>query len=446
MNLLYCTIDHASPIDQFEIARLRTCFNVTVITPGDAGPALAGPPAQTMQHGKHFYACMRLWVKVCTLLAALPASNIAQRFAERNVYQKSSLLTHFINAIWKIKLAPAVNAHLPNFAKLAYLFPFGKRSARDLIDACQPDLVLYNSLVVTAYPFIALLKQCKTQHIQRVANVRSWDNPYYLQFDSSADRYLVWSEFMAHTISASQHGLKLDAVAWGPNILKNFYDPGSAYCRTPRAADSAINIGYAAAFGEAHAGLAEFRLISRIANFLNSHGVRCTVLYRPYPTVAIEQFLAHQESEHVELCCIDANIVDRYGDGRELIRFGTPLEKKRFLDACDLFLSLGTTFTLEAIIHGAPVIHYFLPAEKRLSADEHLIFNRVEITCDHFDSYFAACVESITTATELIGCIHKMQSSASNHAELLARIGLDNLDSDAQLERLKKPWPHSQAG
>jgi len=446
MNLLYCTIDRDSPIDQFEIDRLKNHFNVTVITPASIRPAQVGDAAQTLPHGKLFYAGMRLWIKVCTLLAALPVSNIAQRFSERNVYQKSRLLTHFINAIWKLKLRPSINTRLPNFARLAYLYPFGKHRAQQVIDACKPDLVLYNSLVVTAYPFIGLLKQCKAQKIQRVANVRSWDNPYYLQFDSTADRYLVWSEFMARTISDSQHSLKLDAVSWGPNILKNFYDPSTAYSRDKGAPDGAINIGYAAAFGETTAALAEFRLISKIANFLNSHGVRCNVLYRPYPTVATEAFLVHKESEHVSLRGIDATIVDRYGDGRELIRFGTPLEKKNFLDCCDLFLSLGTTFTLEAIIHGAPVIHYFLPAEKRQSADEHLIFNRVEITCDHFDSYFAHCVQYITTAAELIACIHKMKSSATNHDELLDRIGLACLVSDAPLERLKMPWLTGQTG
>lgn len=443
MNLLYCTIDRDSPIDQFEIDRLKNFFDVTVITPDGTGQTHAGAPLQTLRHGKMFYAGMRLWVKACTLLAALPVSNIARRFSERNVYQKSRLLTHFVNAIWKMKLTPSINARLPNFATLAYLYPFGKSGAKQVIAACKPDLVVYNSLVVTAYPFIALLKECQAQQIQRVANVRSWDNPYYLQFDSTADRYLVWSAFMAHTISASQHGLTLDAVAWGPNILKNFYEPSSRYSRTNGA--GALTIGYAAAFGETTAGLAEFRLIGKIANFLNSNGVRCKILYRPYPTVATELFLAHQEGDAVELCGIDANIVDRYGDGRELIRFGTPQEKKRFLDSCDLFLSLGTTFTLEAIIHGAPVIHYFLPAEKRQSADEHLIFNRVEITCDHFDSYFAHCVEYITTAAELIASIHKMRSSASDHEELLSRIGLAALVSDAPLARLQTPWQHGQA-
>jgi hypothetical protein len=433
MKILYCTNEPLSPVDAGEIARLRQGAEVTVACCSDSNRDPSDTAVVVIRSAAWRRRFTSLWLKVCVLISRLPHSNIARRFPERNVYQ-GWLAARVGNLSWRLRSLRGAGERLPRFATLARLLPLGW-DATDRSRVFEADVVVYNSLLIMSADFLPLLRLLQRRGTFLLANVRSWDNPYYVQFDSRADGYLVWSEHMADSIRNAQ-GIDATFAAWGANILKSFHEAPKTDRRAigaPRAPGK--NIGYAAAFGDDIVTYAEYEYICDLANRLNEGGVACRILYRPYPTVEPARLRALRNQENVLICDIDAAVLDRYGDGREMIRYGSPEEKQGFLNSCAAFLSLGTTFTLEAFMHGTPVVHFYLPPEARTGKHEALIFNRIEITCDHFFDYFPGVVEFTRSFPELIAALaHGIAAHAKSG--LLDRLGIHHLDAAPDLTTL----------
>jgi hypothetical protein len=249
-----------------------------------------------------------------------------------------------------------------------------------------------------------------------------------VQFDSSADFYLVWSEFMAGILERTHKIARSKCISWGPNILKNFYNLKANFVNYDNNLNNKITIGYAAAFGDDIVSIAEFRFICNLSKYLNNNGLQCKFLFRPYPTIKPDFLMQEVAIDcNVSISTIESIEVDRFGDKREFIKFGSPEERMHFLISCDLFLSIGTTFTLEAAINQSKIIHLFIPKIKRKTADEELIFNRIEITCDHFHDYFDECLVYCDSVEYLKKIIIDRLNVNQNLDKLMYRIGVDNL-------------------
>jgi hypothetical protein len=139
------------------------------------------------------------------------------------------------------------------------------------------------------------------------------------------------------------------------------------------------------------------------------------------------------QDDGVDICEIFSDPVDRYGDGREIIRFGSPEERHSFLESCSIFLSLGTTFTLEALVHGLDVLHLYIPPQSRSTSEEFSIFQRVEITCDHFFDYFTSKIEFIPTKEIFYKRVAELNNFICNQSQGLDRVGLDHLYDEITL-------------
>lgn len=432
MKILYCTNEPTSPIDRQEIARLQAVGDVMIVCASDSQTSEGqingeAPRLVRLQSGPRRRKAIGLWLKLLTLVSRLPHSRIGERFPERNIYQKSRLLQQAINLAWKLKRIAAINRLLPRFSTLAYYLPFRRFEIEHRTEVLSADMIVYNSLPIMSADFLPLVIEMRKRGARRVANVRSWDNPYYVQFDSSATDYLVWSDFMAKTVGNAQKTSTGTFHSWGPNILRTFVD-------APRTADASVkgepgilNIGYAAAFGDTIVTLIEYKLMLQIAARLRAENVAFQILYRPYPTVDVRLFEAAGQDPDIVLCDIGSPALDRYGDGRETIRYGSPEEKMRFLNSCDVFLSLGTTFTLEALLQGTPIVHFYLPDPARETPEAKLVFNRIEVTCDHFFDYLAGAVDFIESYEDLGRLLRQRKATASANGVLFGRLGIEFL-------------------
>lgn len=428
MKMLYCTNEPESPIDQAEIARLRSIGQVIVVCANDSPHEQGATDLVRLSCSPSRRKMTVLWFKLLMLISRLPDSNSAYRFPERNIYYKSWLFRTVINLIWKVKRVKAVNRLLPRFSTLAGLLPIRSFDVERRAEVLSADAVIYNSLPIMSGDFLPLVLHLRKCGARTIANVRSWDNPYYVQFDSAASDYLVWSAFMADSIVKAQGVEGVGFHGWGPNILKSFYDSqpitGASVARSP----GIINIGYAAAFGDGITTFWEYRLVVEIAARLKEQGLACRILFRPYPTIDAGRFDI-QGAQDIVMCDINSPAVDRYGDGREMIRYGSPEEKRRFLNSCDVFLSLGTTFTLEAVLQGTPAVHFYLPDAERSSPEEKKVFTRMGSTGDHFSDYFPGAIDFVESYEALARALASPSAGIPGKDLLLRRLGIDLLSA-----------------
>lgn len=425
MRIFYCTNEPENPVDIEEIHRLEATAKVTVVSSSETHIILNGSFVK-VRMSLWIRRLIQFWLQICILFARLPNNSIATRFPERNVYKKTKLVTGIINVIWTIKIKPSINIFLPNYSTLA-LFPFRFAALFSKRNGFSEDVVIYNSLFINVIDFMFFLTRMRKSGAKLIANVRSWDNPYYIQFDSAADYYLTWSEHMDRSIEQSQILKSKSFIHWGPNQFRKFWQgPASEGAFIERKGE-ALEVGYAAAFGDSIITFAEYNYICDLAVQLRNEGVNLRILYRPYPTVDPQMLISKRREESVIVCGINSQTSDRYGDGREIIRFGSHLEKKAYLNSCDVFLSIGTTFTAEAFLHGTPIIHFYLPEKERIGEDAILFFKRIEITCVHFFDYFPGAIPFVESIDDLRLTLLNDQSKSISRETLLERLGIEEL-------------------
>ena len=86
------------------------------------------------------------------------------------------------------------------------------------------------------------------------------------------------------------------------------------------------------------------------------------LIIRPYPTTTLNELLDLSKIENVQIYTIPSAKIDRFGNGKELKFFIE--ERLRFLSQGRIFLSLGTSFTIE-VIANIPIIHLVLNEERK---------------------------------------------------------------------------------
>jgi hypothetical protein len=173
----------------------------------------------------------------------------------------------------------------------------------------------------------------------------------------------------------------------GSRIFDDFHNIGFNKYHDNQSQRGEITIGYACAYGKELLGDAEIQLIKLIAEKSLRDNSQQRFIIRPYPTAEIAQYLSLLELPNVDIQAIEGEQLLRYKFSEERINFGSPAERLCFLQKCDVFMSLATSFTVEAAIFGLPIFHYYLDEESRFTENEKLIFERIDI-CDHILNYF----------------------------------------------------------
>ena len=184
MSIIYCSIEPNNPIDLIEIERLSKEAKVIVVTTFEGHIENTNNRVRFLNPVSYGYSILKVWLKLATLICRLPESNIAKRFQERNIYQESIILTFVSNLFWDIRKIRWINKNLPRYSSLIYALPWEILEKMDDPEVSCADTIVYNSLHIVSANFIPLIKRMKKNGVKTVANVRSWDNPYYITFDT----------------------------------------------------------------------------------------------------------------------------------------------------------------------------------------------------------------------------------------------------------------------
>jgi hypothetical protein len=389
----YLTEDSSNTKEKNELNYLRAIGRVVVVTRG-AAPIAEGTRGikrlELPSQPSWYVSALFLWTKICFLLCRLVESQTVRRFPERNSYTGQPWARWLVNRIWPAKRIGAVNRLLPGYETL-YLAPFRfarlfVRDKKRSVERFQ-RIVVHDALILRLTGFTPFILMARCQGFRTVANVKSWDNPFYSQFIESASGYLTWSESMWGDVRRLHRVGRATHHVWGPRPFFEFANATrSGIGRSSRATGTLV-LGYAAAYCDTLMAAHEVKVIYRIAEELSARGAEVKILFRPYPIVPTSSYDALRGLPNIEVADIPGPVSDRYGDGRELIRFGSDKERAQFLSRCDCFLSIGTSFTFEAALFGLPVLQFFPRKEQRTSEHEIAFFGRLDIS-DHIQRYF----------------------------------------------------------
>lgn len=443
--IYFLTEDINNVKEQNEIEFLRELGRVVLVTatrqsevPG-VKQLIVAKPAATV-------ARLRIiWSKACYVLARLAESRTDFEFPSRNIYTGNAAFRQFINVLWGLKTKTWFNRILPSYDRL-YFFPFVlgnalmrlfSRKRRVPRSSRFSRLVIHDSLVLRLVNFAPFIASARNESIRSLANVKSWDNPFYSQFCATADGYALWSDNMWADISRG-HGIpKRYLLKWGARPFYAYWSSArSAVPVVPARSDSItvpLRIGYAAAFCDTIMGRCEIEVIKKVAAVMQRHRPQDVLLFRPYPIIPAAFYEELLKFPNVKIIDIGGKQVDRYGDGRELIKFGSDVERLDYLSRCDCFLSIATSFTIEAAIFGLPIVHLALSSTECETAEEREFFKRIEIS-DHLEKYYKhsfALVDGYDKLAEKIeDSIANENESAMRNRHFLNNIGIPALDQE----------------
>lgn len=427
----YLTEDSGNLKEANEINYLRTIGRVVLVTRGgtpnaqlDIGIKNLKLPAQSQPVVAAFF----LWTKICYLLSRPSNSLTDKGFPVRNVYTGHLIVRWLINRLWSAKYFPIIKKLLPTYEAL-YFGPF--RLARLFVrDKQRSDkrfkrIIVHDSLILRLTRFTPFILLARRSGMHTIANIKSWDNPYYSQFAHNASSYLTWSHSMWSDVQRF-HQISTTAYhAWGPRPFYNFANAVQRSDRKPNVAPGTVVIGYAAAFCDTLMAEHEVKVVAGIAEGLMTQKIDAKILFRPYPTVNRAIYEPLLNNTNVEIVEIEGPTLDRYGDGRETIRFGSDEERIHYLSLCHCFLSIATSFTFEAALFGTPIIQYFVSKDKRRTQHESIFFERLDIS-DHILNYLIPYLPVANDASALAGFINAVVTDPvlrKSHHTLMASMG-----------------------
>jgi hypothetical protein len=442
----YLTEDPNNPKEQNEVEYLGSIGRVVMVTRKSSPALYLGSRVKNIHLSSQSPAVIStyfIWTKLCYLISRSSNSSSDKNFPMRNRYTGNTLVRFLINHIWSIKYFSFIKKLLPVYEDV-YFAPF--RLCRIFVrDKSRSNkrfqrVVVHDSLILrlTKFtPFILMARRCG---FNTFANVKSWDNPFYSQFIRGASGYLTWSSNMwsdinqFHQISTSAHHV------WGPRPFYSFATAVKQSTYKPNNMPGTIVIGYAAAFCDTLMAAHEVNVVVGIAKYLSASGLDVRILFRPYPILPISVYAPLQQCRNVSIIDIKGVPTDRYGDGREMIRFGSDEERIEYLSRCHFFLSIATSFTFEAVLFGLPVIQYFMPKNERNSIHELAFFERLDIS-DHILKYFLPYLPVASNCLELVSLVKKFQTDVTLYhppLEMMAAIGfpIENFKWNYELNKL----------
>jgi hypothetical protein len=256
---------------------------------------------------------------------------------------KSGLARSIVNVIWSLKNVPWINRMLPCYDTLCFapfrLVMWHKLRRRACGKHRTQRIFVHDALLVRMNSFAGVVAQARVTGSKTLANIKSWDNPFYSQLSTGADGFLVWSASMWADIIRTHGSSESKFVyAWG---ARPFFEMVCAKEHAAHANDTTkhiashvlssskglVSIGYAAAFGDEYLGRHEVNLLKTLAIEIEKQMPHFKLKIRPYPTLGSDFYADLSTLPNVEIVAIDGAPMDRFGDGREVIRFGSPTER-----------------------------------------------------------------------------------------------------------------------
>jgi hypothetical protein len=460
LRIHYVTDDCHNVRDFAEIDALRVVGSVDIVTTNPRAQR-TGLSALILPKNCVPEVVRRIWPRLCFLLAQVPASTINQKFPQRNIYSSPLLGRALMPIWWQIKMSRLGAFLLPTYTSLYYLpsrilaaMRFRQVVYRELPKA---DVVVYDATLARMPKFACYLHHQRRAGAFMVANVKSWDNPFTASLDTSADCYLVWSESMWQDITRTHGKLNARHVAWGALPFDTFKRAAAHRPWVPPRAskERPFTIGYASAYPCAPMDAHEETVVAEFMTRIRKIMPDTRLLWRPYPTKPGFTTPLPQAAG-IELSHIEGTSVDRYGDGSESITFSTDAQKIDYLAQCDCFLSIGTSFTLEAAIAGTPIFQFNLDRPLRKTEAEKSLFGWIDIS-DHLQAYYITHLPVHRDYDALVEAVCKLknrqlqpepganallkslgihtQMSADERGRALARQSLDGQGSRCQRAR-----------
>jgi hypothetical protein len=369
-----------------------------------------------------------LWSRVCFMLCQLAPSAGDINFPRRNIYQTSATAKAIVNALWRFKQIAVFNRCLPRYDTLyflpAHLASMSQGTGRH---SARRKVFVHDALLVRMNKFAPFLASARAQGHSTLCSVKSWDNPFYSQLATNCDGYLLWSQAMAEDIRCTHPKGPRSFMAWGARPFQSIVNEAkhspAAHSNGSR---SHFTLGYAAAFCDPIMADHEVGAIAAIAEELSRRSPTTRLLFRPYPTLPLSLYARLDVLSNVQIMDIAGPATDRFGDGRETIKFGSDQERLQFLGRCDAFLSLATSFTIEAAIAGTPVVHLHKEPLACTTSDERAIFGRIDVS-DHLLKYYKGGLNLAQSGEQLAEWIDRIKTGRFDptpQQTLLSRMGV----------------------
>jgi hypothetical protein len=409
----------------FEYLDKQSKNKLVLLTPDYCSENILGYPQEyfEVKDNKKYNS---IWAKLTFLFAKISNSSSDIYFPKRNIYNNFIYLNKLLHFFWYLKRI--INKYLPNYE---YLFFRGIKNLNYKLKLSPSSFFIYDSILLRHVNYASLIKYLRNENVILYSVISSWDNPFYTQLSISAKKYFIWSEQMLNDI-ASVHNLSIPQSRIeliGPYPFFDFYKSRKNH---KVIGNHSKFIGFACAFCDVIFLQHEIQLIKKIASIASHLGFE--ILVRPYPSLPISEYDELKSIKNVTLYIPkDAAYEDRYGDGRELILFSSNEERHEYLAQCVLFLSTGTSFTIEAAIDNLPIIQIYLDTEFRKESFEKDLFGRVEIS-DHILKYFNNNLDLINSYENLQLALETFRNSEAyaielqtGNKKLLSALGFNNI-------------------
>lgn len=422
--IYYVTDDLHNTREYNEIELLRRIAPVVIVTQ----PGSARHPLGLKQIGASVpcgwrASWLQSWARLSFLLCRVGQGEIDKRFPERNLFTGGLLFRRLVNFFWSIKSSPLVSRVLPTynnlfFAPLRWMHLFSKTQR---MPQARQRVVVFDAVLNRIAHFAPFIEQQRQRGAILVANVKSWDNAFYARVATEADGFLVWSPAIWNDLQQTHHLKSSHCLAWGARAFVDFYAQSREHRQPKRGPDHPLTLGYAAAYAHPRMARSEAQIIAQVAHQLRARMPEARLLFRPYPSTDPEAYSALSLIPGVEVQSIEGPVQDRFGDGREAIRFGSPAEKVCFLSRCDAFLSLATSFTFEAALQGCPIIQLALAPAQRQSSAEQELFRWVD-NSDHLQRYFMRDLPLAQSYSDLVTSLAHLDTLQARSAAATARL------------------------
>ena len=314
---------------------------------------------------------LKLWMKIAYIFSKTKNTSVDLKFNER-ILVNNEIAKLLIGFIWKLKIK-YINKFLPSYEKIA-LFPFFiKKINKKQIK--KERIIVHNALIIHMRELNFFYKYTKKLGLKHIAYIKSWDNPFYSQFCTQSDLYLVWSDLMIEDLEYVHSDINKKYLQWGGRYYKSFAEESTKKLIL----NEPIYIGYAASFSDSYMAAQEVKLVEALSREIKRANKTSKILYRPYPTIGKEIHLPLLSNKNVEVYEIEGEKTDRYGDKSEMINFGSNIEKINYISKCKFMMTIGTSFAIEAAIMNKPIIPFILADKNRIEDFEKEIFKTTDI-------------------------------------------------------------------
>jgi hypothetical protein len=347
-RLIFLTLDPLNPINIKLIERLEEDFSVCVITDhqlSDSYPC---------ENRKYNYKQNFLDVFFLYFYKHIDSKQ-EKEFIKRNVYHKHTWL---INFFFRIKS----HLYLPSYSEICFFLYKNKKIEGDLIrdsDICLTDATLRHTISLNP-----LIVRASIITKKLVAYVTSWDNPQYSTINTFAQKYLTWNEENRQEM-IGWHKINSDNIFIVGSMIHDYLIDNKSLNinKSPKEVNKKrLIVLYAAVFSgnDEIMVIEEVKFIIKISKEIKKKMPNFKLIFRTYPSLASSTLYDPlREFDWIDVYEYNNYItVSRLGNKPEKYNFNDKVDEKiRQFSSVDVFLSAGSTYTIEVAFSNTPIVH-----------------------------------------------------------------------------------------